>query len=58
VSEVKDFFRAGEIQDSCESDGQALLWQISVQQLALVRVIFFPYKNKFPTVVKIKNKLH
>jgi hypothetical protein len=51
---VKDFFLAGEIQGSCESDDQALLWQIAVQQLALVRVLFFSYKNKFPTVVKIK----
>jgi hypothetical protein len=58
VSEVRDFFLAGEIQDSCESDGQALLWQISVQQIALLCVIFFSYKNKFPTVIKIKNKLH
>jgi hypothetical protein len=51
---VKDFFPTGEIQDRCESDDQALLRQTSVQQPALLCVIFFSYKNKFPTLVKLK----
>jgi hypothetical protein len=45
MSEVKDFFLAEESQDRCEFDDQALLWQTSAQQLALVCVLFFSCKN-------------
>jgi len=54
MSEVKDFFLAEEIQDSCESDDQAQFWQISVQQFALVWLIFFSYENKFPPCCQIQ----